>query len=96
MAGIVYLLDTNVFSDLLRRNANVYTHLEAARSGGDDLCICQPVYYEVLRGPLWAGASAKEHAFHADFLPLFRRVSLTDDDWKQAAYFWAVAVGGGK
>lgn len=96
MAGIVYLLDTNVISDLLKRNPVVYSHLQAARAGGDILSICQPVYYEIIRGLIWAGASAKLRILKEEFLPTIRWTLLMDDDWTQAAQYWAATVAAGR
>ena len=96
MAGIVYILDTNVISDLLKRNANVYAQLQASLKDSDTVCICQPVHYETLRGLLWVGAMSKKAVLQDDFLPLFRWIPLTDDDWLQAAHYWAATIGAGR
>jgi predicted nucleic acid-binding protein len=96
MAGVTYILDTNVISDLLKRHTNVYSHLKNSLKNGDTVCIPQPVYYEVLRGLLWVGASAKQSILERDFLPLFRQVALVDDDWRQAARYWADSVSKGR
>jgi predicted nucleic acid-binding protein len=85
MAGVTYLLDTNAVSDLLKRHPIVHTRLQAGFRNSDTVCICQPVYYEVLRGLLRGGATTKLAMLRRDFLPFFRWTPLTDDDWMQAA-----------
>jgi tRNA(fMet)-specific endonuclease VapC len=96
MAGIAYILDTNVISDLLKRNVNVEAHLHAVLSSGDIAYICQPVYYEILRGLLWAGATSKQRIFKEKILPRFQWISLVDDDWARAAQLWASTVSAGR
>jgi len=96
MAGVTYILDTNVISDLLKQNANVHARLRDSLRQGNTLCICQPVYYEVLRGLLWVGTAGKQSILQNGLLPLFRWVALTDEDWVQAARYWASTVSAGR
>ena len=41
---MIYLLDTNVISDLMKNNPNVQARRDAVLRAGDVLGICQPVY----------------------------------------------------
>jgi tRNA(fMet)-specific endonuclease VapC len=93
MARLTFILDTNVISDLVKGNPDVHAHLNA--HSDDEVCLCQPVYFESLRGLLWKKASAKTRTLEKlraelNWLP------LENDDWQQAAQLWANAVGQGK
>ena len=45
-----YCLDSNVVSDILRRQPEVMRHLNEALDNDDNLFISSIVYYEVVRG----------------------------------------------
>ncbi len=96
MADVSYLLDTNIISDLLRQHPQVTARVQAGLRRGETLGICQPVRYEVLRGLLWVGATAKLTVLQDNVLPLFELVTLTDEDWELAARLWASSVGAGR
>jgi predicted nucleic acid-binding protein len=91
-----YLLDTNVIADLLRHKTGATKRVERHIQEGDTLHLCQPVYYEAWRGLLKAGATGKIRTLETKFRPIFQWVTLTDEDWLQAARFWAAAVSKGK
>ncbi|MCC7205867.1 MAG: PIN domain-containing protein [Anaerolineae bacterium] len=90
------LLDTNAISDLLSPTPEARQWATGRRRVGDELGICLPVYYEVLRGLLWRGATVKLRSFRTAILPLLYQVTLIDTDWEQAARFWAMARRSGK
>jgi predicted nucleic acid-binding protein len=92
----IYLLDTNVISDLLAEPPEARQWARIQRANGNQLAICQPVYYEVLRGLVWRNATAKLGTFNSRVLPLLDWVSLTDKDWQQAAIYWASTRSNGK
>lgn len=96
MEGIALLLDTNVFSDLLRSTRGIQKQLEAARSAGARLILCQPVYYEVIRGLEVVKATRKRQVFDNEIMELFERVALDDADWHLAAQLWAKATSAGR
>jgi predicted nucleic acid-binding protein len=96
MAGLTYLLDTVTVSALFAAGSSVQRRIPAAKSAGDQLMICQPTYYEILRGLLKVGASRKLQIFQQQLLPLFEWVELTDSDWTQAAQYWADATRKGR
>lgn len=81
-----YVLDTNVISDLTRGEPDVLAHLRMHTA--DTLYLCQPVYFEVLRGLLWKNAPAKLKSLEA-LRGLLTWVELVDEDWSRAAQLWA-------
>ncbi len=52
-----YLLDTNIITALIKGDPRVLAQLEAHRDDG--VYLCQPIYYEAMRGLLWKQATAK-------------------------------------
>jgi len=91
-----YVLDTNVISDLLKRHLQVTQRVEASLKRGDFLYLCQPVYYEVLRGLLWKKAASQLTVLETSFRPTFEWLPLTDSDWIQAAHYWETTVRSGR
>ena len=59
-----YLLDTNVVSDFLRKDALVVKNMENAISNGDEIYICSIVYYEIVRGLKAAGKFKRLREFN--------------------------------
>jgi predicted nucleic acid-binding protein len=60
-----------------------------ARHQQDTLCLCEAVDYEVRRGYLKTGATSKLKVYENILKPQFQWIVITEDDWKQAAQFWA-------
>ncbi|MEH1824701.1 MAG: type II toxin-antitoxin system VapC family toxin [Nostoc sp.] len=54
---MTYLLDTNIVSYILRRNATVGSKLRDANRSGQEIFISCITYYEVKRGLLYANAT---------------------------------------
>lgn len=96
MERLTYILDTNVIADRMNARELVSQRLFATVQAGHRVCLCQPVYYEVLRGLLKTNATRKLQFFQATIMPLLEWLPLTDDDWRQAAQFWADAVNAGQ
>ncbi|SRR5258708_33073977 len=90
------LLDTNVISDLLAPMKEAREWAIDRRTQGDQLVICLPTYYEVLRGLLCRNAGTKLESFNKRILPLLDWIPLTYSDWTQAAQYWASAQSLGK
>jgi predicted nucleic acid-binding protein len=88
---MLYLLDANVISDLITLHPRVRQRARHARLKGDSLGLCHPIYYELLRGLYWRGASAKLATLNQQVVPLLTWIPLVDSDWEQAARFWADA-----
>lgn len=96
MAGLSYLLDTNAIADYINNVTSVRERIYTARQNQDHLYLCQPVYYEVLRGLLRTNATRKLIIFEGEFRPLLLWLPLVDADWRQAAQFWADTTKAGK
>jgi tRNA(fMet)-specific endonuclease VapC len=93
---MIYLLDTNAVSDLMERRPEVRRRAVERINVGDQLAICRPVYYEILRGLLWRNAARQLRNLQLSILPLFVWIELDDADWEQAAWLWAEARRTGK
>lgn len=91
-----YILDTNAISDYIQQFEPTSTRIRQAILDGHVLYLCQPVEYEVLRGLIKAGAERKRRVFQENFALQLTALSLIDEDWQQAAKFWAEARQAGK
>jgi predicted nucleic acid-binding protein len=92
----IFVLDTNVISDIAAPtpNPNVLARLAAHRQ--DTLCLFEAVDYEVRRGYLKTLATSKLRAYEQIVKPQFQWVKIMEEDWRQAAQFWADAANKGK
>ncbi|MHC5938414.1 PIN domain-containing protein [Nostoc sp.] len=71
---MTYLLDTNIISYILRRNATVAKKLRDANRSGQEVFISCITYYEVKRGLLYANATrqlAEFNQFYRKYEVLF-------------------------
>lgn len=96
MERLAYILDTNAVADYINQFEPTTGRIKQAIRGGHLLYLCPPVTYEVLRGLIKTGASRKHQLFEKQFAPQLIAMSLTDDDWRQSAQFWADATNAGK
>lgn len=96
MESLIFVLDTNVISDRINGVEVVTKKLNAAIESDATVCLCAPVYYEVLRGLIHTGAVRKQQFFEERIMPALDWVELTGRDWRQAARFWADARRKGK
>lgn len=88
-----FILDTNIITALIKGDSNVLTQLETHRRDG--IYLCQPVYYESMRGLLWKKAEVKI----ATLQRLRARLGwfqLLHSDWDRAGRLWVEAVGKGR
>jgi predicted nucleic acid-binding protein len=92
----MYLLDSNVISDVLRKREIVRDTLSLTLENGQSVILCQPVHFEVTRGLIHAKASAQLHVLETVIRPELLWVSLIDADWEQAARLWADATSRGR
>ncbi len=92
----IYVLDTNVLSDVAapEPNQTVLHHLAGHRQ--DILCLCEAVDYEIRRGYLKTGATSKLSAYENKVRRQFQWVSITEEDWKNAAMLWAEMANRGR
>jgi tRNA(fMet)-specific endonuclease VapC len=96
MDGLTYILDTNVIGDRMKAIESVSRRLTETVAAGTRVYLCQPVYYEVMRGLLKTNATRKLQFFQETIMPLLYWLPLADIDWEQAAQFWADARNAGK
>ena len=71
---MTYLLDTNIVSYILRRNATVGRKLRDANRSGEEVFISCITYYELKRGLLYANATrqlAEFNQFYSKYEVLF-------------------------
>lgn len=90
-----FVLDTNIISAVLRRDAVVRSRLVAETVNGAQLYLCPVVYFEVLRGLRHRDAHGQEARLKAlarglDWEELWR------DDWERASDLWANAASRGR
>jgi tRNA(fMet)-specific endonuclease VapC len=93
---LIYILDTNVFADLSRNHLTVTTRRDEQILAENTLVLCQPVYYEIVRGLIKSNATKQLKRFYEEVAPLYETVSLSDRDWLKAAQFWADADNKGR
>lgn len=72
------------------------TWVEEKLRQGHQICICQPVYFEVMRDLLWKNLTAKLTILRSKVMPKLEIAAIEDGDWLQAAQFWASAVSRGR
>ena len=60
---IKYCLDTNIVSEILRKNENVRKYMENALKNDYPVYICSIVYYEIVRGLKTAGKTRRLKEF---------------------------------
>jgi tRNA(fMet)-specific endonuclease VapC len=93
---VIYLLDTNTVSDLLKKHPPVLKRTEQVLREGHTLCLCLPVHYEILRGLFKNEATKQLQIFSEQLVPLFDAVRLEEQDWFDAAQLWALTQKAGK
>ena len=96
MDQVIYIMDTTVIADRIRRHSQALHHLTRASDDRHVLGLCDPVRYEVLRGLFKVNAIQKLHLFQETIAPLMDHLSLTDADWQLAAQLWADMRNQGK
>lgn len=92
----VFVLDTNVISDMVSPTPNVAVVNQIAAHRQHTICLCEAVDYEVRRGYLKTGATAKLWVYEERIKSQFQWVAIVEADWRQAAQLWADAVNIGK
>jgi predicted nucleic acid-binding protein len=92
----IYMINTNVISDLAAPVPKSTVLANLAKHVDDTLCLCEAVDYEIRRGYLKAGALSRLGAYEYTVKRQFQWVTLTENDWKLAAQFWAQAANRGR
>lgn len=85
---MTYFLDANIISYLLKGNERIKTIIVDKLLQGDKINIPRVAYYEVQRGLLACGSTAKLQRF-INWAKLLGTVSLTDNTLEIAAQIYA-------
>ncbi len=88
-----FILDTNIISAGFNGDTQILAHLETHRT--DEIYLCQPVYYEVMRGLIWKKAASKILTLQKLHVRL-GWIELTDEDWQRATRLWVEMVSRGR
>jgi predicted nucleic acid-binding protein len=96
MERITYILDANVILDVLRQRDPVGENLRRVVAQEQIVCLFQPVYSEVMRGLIHAGAINQKSILVEQIRPALIWTPLNNTDWELAARFWAEATTRGK
>lgn len=91
-----YLFDTNVVTQLLRRNPRVVERYRHALERGEQIYLSAVVYYEVKRGLLHVRATKQLHQLDEDFRNVLQWAQVSDAAWDRAASLWAECRRQGK
>jgi predicted nucleic acid-binding protein len=91
----IYVLDTNVISDLVAPLPRPSVLAKLALVQHDTLCLCEAVEYEVRRGYLKTNATSKIKTFEERVKTQLKLTPLIEADWRQAAQLWADATNHG-
>ena len=92
---MIYALDSNIVSYMLRGDAGVIPKYRQALSDGGEMVIPPIVYYEVQRGLL----AKRMHKRLAKFSALYQKILQVEFDmpvWKKAADVYALLCQQGK
>jgi len=85
---MIYALDSNIISYLLKDNSKVYESFDRATANGERCVIPPVVYYEIKRGLLFSGATIKAD----DFDMLCRELGIGEMSvqvWDKAAQLYS-------
>lgn len=84
-----FLLDSNTVSYLLRKDDQVRSHFEAARSQPDTTFILSPMVDFEIRRYLLLKEARRNLEQYSLLTKEWRKVDLTGQDWEMAAVIWA-------
>ncbi len=90
-----YLLDTNMITGILRRDAKVASRLREALSADARIIMSPVVYYEIRRGLLRRDAK-KQLGFFEQLAETFPWNDLLRPDWETASEWWASETSHGR
>lgn len=86
-----YVVDSNVWIELLRRNDHVRIRLRGALAQGHEICVVPWVYYEVLRG-LEKRRDTSSVAFIKRYWATLSYYEATKLIWDEAIRLWAMTI----
>jgi tRNA(fMet)-specific endonuclease VapC len=95
MTDQIYLLDTNMITGILKKDARLVDRVTQALSADARLILSPIVYYEIKRGLLRRDAK-KQLEFFEQWAETLRWDDLRREDWTLAARLWAVEIGQGR
>jgi len=88
MAAPRYVLDSNILSAYLKKEAGVGRRVKTALQNNAEFLLCPVVFYEVYRGLLHRDAK-KQLAFFLQLADAFTWDDFDRQDWEEAAQLWA-------
>lgn len=88
-----YILDSNVVSGLIREQPSVQSNL--IKHAFDEIYLCLPVYFEIVRGLLWKDA-VKKIVILEQLRSQLDWIDLQESDWQLAARLWAAVNARGR
>jgi tRNA(fMet)-specific endonuclease VapC len=89
-----YLLDTNIVSAILRKDAAVEKRLQGTVPAKDQVWLSAVVYYESKRGLLKRDAKKQMQAFET-LVARFEWCDVIQEDWELAARLWVACSNAG-
>ncbi|MDX2077810.1 MAG: PIN domain-containing protein [bacterium] len=95
MSQPIYVFDTNIISELLRRpDARVGNLIRGHQQ--DRLILCESVIYEIERGLKHRNATKQLERFQKEVVTYFQIMPIQLADWKRAGVMWAVMRSDGR
>jgi len=86
---MVFALDTNILSYILKRDEKVISRLHAELNKGHECVIPPLAYYEIKRGLFSVGATVRLHLFE-DMCRDFSVGAMDTATWDKAAQLYAI------
>lgn len=88
MATRRYVLDANILSAYVKKEATVGHHVKSALQNNAEFLLCPVVFYEIYRGFLHKDAQ-KQLRFFLQITANFTWDDFNRQDWEHAAQLWA-------
>ena len=85
---MIYALDSNIVSYMLKEDADIISHYREAFDDGDDFVIPPIVFYEIQRG-LLAKNLKKRLVKFSTLCQKIRQVDFNNLVWQKAAHIYA-------
>lgn len=93
---LIYLLDSNAITDLMKRVNRVPERIRTTTLQGNLVCLSTPVHYEIVRGLIKLDARRQLEDYYTYIVPALRWKSLVRKDWDEAARLWAQTQSQGR
>jgi tRNA(fMet)-specific endonuclease VapC len=95
MTSQVYLLDTNVITGIMKKDACVLDRISQALAADAHLILSPLVFYEIKRGLMRRDAK-RQLGFFEQLIKTFWWNDLQRTDWQRAAELWANEIAHGR